>query len=110
MATGDQQLPPTSLRPGTTYPIGGHQFNGLSEGGTYGDDAMMSTNYPLVRIRNNATGHVFYARTHDHSRMGVRRWGAPKSPPRSSTCRWGPSWAPATLVVVTNGIRRRRCR
>ena len=30
-----------------------------------------ATNYPLVRITNNSTGHVFYARTHDHSTMGV---------------------------------------
>ena len=28
-------------------------------------------NYPLVRITNKATHHVFYARTHDHSTMGV---------------------------------------
>jgi len=26
---------------------------------------------PLVRITNNSTHHVFYARTHDHSTMGV---------------------------------------
>src|SRR3954465_12768418 len=30
-----------------------------------------ATNYPLVRITNEATHHVFYARTHDHSTMGV---------------------------------------
>jgi hypothetical protein len=24
-----------------------------------------------VRLTNNSTGHVFYARTHDHSTMGV---------------------------------------
>ena len=103
MAAGDQQLPPTTLQPGTTYPIGGRQFNGLSEGGTYGDDAMMSTNYPLVRIRNNATGHVFYARTHNHSQMGVRRWGAPThhhAVRRAAGTELGAS----TLVVVTNGI------
>ena len=37
----------------------------------YGDDAQMATNYPLIRITNNASHHVFYARTHDHSSMGV---------------------------------------
>jgi hypothetical protein len=31
----------------------------------------MNSNYPLVRITNNSTKHVFYARTHDHSTMGV---------------------------------------
>src|ERR1700751_2281455 len=36
-----------------------------------GDDQQSATNYPLVRITNNATGHVFYSRTHDHSSMAV---------------------------------------
>ena len=31
----------------------------------------MATNYPLVRITNDFTHHVFYARTHDHSTMGI---------------------------------------
>ena len=37
----------------------------------FGDEFETATNYPLVRIVNNATGHVFYARTHDHSTMGI---------------------------------------
>jgi hypothetical protein len=51
--------------------ISGTQFNGLSQGAEYGDDAQAATNYPLVRITNNTTHHVFYARTHNHSTMGV---------------------------------------
>jgi hypothetical protein len=51
--------------------IEGTQFNGLSQGASYGDDAQMATNYPIVRIVNDATKHVFYARTHGHSTMGV---------------------------------------
>jgi hypothetical protein len=31
----------------------------------------MATNYPIVSIRNNATGHVFYCRTANFSTMGV---------------------------------------
>jgi hypothetical protein len=62
----------TTLSPGSTNnPIEGTQFNGLSQGGMYGDDAQMATNYPLVRIENKATRHIFYARTHGHSTMGV---------------------------------------
>jgi len=98
------QLPPTTLRPGITYPIGGRQFNGLSEGGTYGDDAMMSTNYPLVRIRNNATGHVFYARTHNHSQMGVQALGSPEITTTQFDVPNGTEPGASTLVVVTNGI------
>ncbi len=51
--------------------ISGTQFNGLSNGAAYGDDAGMNTNFPLVRITNTATGHVFYAKTHNFSTMGV---------------------------------------
>jgi hypothetical protein len=62
---------PGSVQTGATYSISGTQFNGLSQGSAYGDDFQNATNYPLVRITNRATGHVFYARTHDHSTMGV---------------------------------------
>lgn len=62
---------PTKLLRGNSYQISGTQFNGLSCGSDYGDDATMASNYPLVRITNLATGHVIYARTHDHSSMGV---------------------------------------
>ena len=62
---------PSAVTPGMTYSVEGTQFNGVSNGASYGDDAQMNTNYPLVRITNNATGHVFYAKTHNHSTMGV---------------------------------------
>ena len=67
---------PADLVPGHTYTLSGTQFNGLSQACSYGDDAQMSTNYPLVRIKNIGTGHVFYARTHDHSTMAVAYTGA----------------------------------
>ena len=56
---------------GKTSTLSGTQFNGLSQGAAYGDDAQSATNYPLVRITNVATGHVFYARTFNHSTMAV---------------------------------------
>jgi hypothetical protein len=63
---------PTSVTPGVSnYEITGTQFNGLTQGAAYGDDFQDATNYPLVRIVNNATQHVAYCRTHDHSTMGV---------------------------------------
>ena len=60
-----------TLTHGLTYALKGTQLNGLSQGAAYGDDAQAASNYPLVRITNTATGHVFYARTHNHSSMGV---------------------------------------
>jgi hypothetical protein len=54
---------PTNLSPGATCQLSGVQLNGLSQGAYYGDDAQAATNYPIVRITNNATGHVFFANT-----------------------------------------------
>ncbi len=65
------QSVPATLTRGGTFQISGQQFNGLSCGADYGDDATMATNYPLVRITNDSTGHIFYARTHDHSTMAI---------------------------------------
>lgn len=62
---------PDQVVPGKSYLIAGFQFNGLSQGAAYGDDVQAATNYPLVRITNKKTGHVFYSRTHDHSSMAV---------------------------------------
>ena len=60
-----------NLLAGSTYRVWGHQFNGLSQAQAFGDELSAAQNYPLVRITNKATHHVFYARTHDHSTMGV---------------------------------------
>ena len=62
---------PTSIAAGSSYPIMGTQFNGLTQASAYGDELQNATNYPLVRLTNQASGHVFYARTHGHSSMGV---------------------------------------
>lgn len=62
---------PTKIARGKTYQISGTQFNGLSQAMSFGDEYQNATNFPLVRITNVASGHVSYARTHDHSSMGV---------------------------------------
>jgi hypothetical protein len=53
-----------------TFTLTGQQLNGLSEGASYGDDAEMSSNYPLVQL-TDADGNVFYARTFNWSSTGV---------------------------------------
>jgi hypothetical protein len=54
-----------------------------------------------VRITNNATGHVFYSRTHDHSSMAVAFNGVVSTHfDVPATQERGPS----QLVVVANGI------
>jgi hypothetical protein len=95
------QSAPARVSPGGAYIISGHLFNGMSQGAAYGDDQQSATNYPLVRITNNATGHVFYSRTHDHSSMGVAFNGIVSThfdvPTNQET-------GPSQLVVVANGI------
>jgi hypothetical protein len=93
---------PSAVTRGSTYPISGTQFNGLSQASCYGDELETATNYPLVRITNNSTHHVFYARTHDHSTMGVATGSATVSTNFDvlATMEAGAS----TLVVVANGI------
>src|SRR6266545_4604253 len=95
---------PANVVAGNTYAISGKLFNGFSEGASYGDDAQMSTNYPLVRIINHATGHVFYARTHDHSRMGVEPVGSSEIVTTQFDVPLGLESGPSDLIVVVNGI------
>jgi uncharacterized repeat protein (TIGR03803 family) len=93
---------PPTIAPNQTYKITGTQFNGLSQAVAYGDDYQAATNYPLVRITNNATQDVFYARTHDHSTMAIATGGLPVSTyfDTPTTLETGAS----TLQVVANGI------
>jgi hypothetical protein len=60
-----------SLLWNNVYTITGRQLNGLSQAVSYGDDATMATNYPLVRLSNTITGAITYCRTFNHSSMGV---------------------------------------
>jgi hypothetical protein len=87
---------------GSADSVSGTQFNGLSQAAAVGDELNAATNYPLVRITNLASGHVVYARTHDHSSMGVATGSTVVStlfnvPAAAET-------GPSSLVVVANGI------
>jgi hypothetical protein len=62
---------PLLLSRGSSYKISGVRSNGMSQGSAYGDDVQAATNFPLVRITNLATHHVFYTRTHNPSSMAV---------------------------------------
>jgi hypothetical protein len=93
---------PTALVRGQTYTLTGTQLNGLSEAANVGDELTAATNYPLVRLTNAASGHVFYARTHDHSSMGVATGAAAVSTRFDVPA--GTETGPASLVVVANGI------
>lgn len=93
---------PSTVVGGNTYTIFGTQFNGLTQASTYGDDTQNATNYPIVRIKNHGTGHVFYARTHGHSTMGVATGSTIVSTKFDAPA--GLESGPSDLVVVANGI------
>jgi hypothetical protein len=94
---------PATVTRGDTYQISGTQFNGLSQaGGGMGDEYQSSTNYPLIQITNNKTKHVFYAREHDPSTMGVATGSTSVTtnfdvPTKMDT-------GASSLVVIANGI------
>ena len=62
---------PHHVLKGQTFELKGRQLNGLSQAVSYGDDATMATNYPLVQIRHEGSNAVHFCRTRDHSTMGV---------------------------------------
>lgn len=93
---------PTTVTVGDTYKISGTQFNGLSQGADFGDDAQSATNYPLVRIRNNKSGDYFYARTHNFS-SGVDT--GTKIVSTEFDVLAGTETGPSTLEVIANGIK-----
>jgi hypothetical protein len=66
----------TDLSPGNNYSISGKQLAGLTQGSFWGDEQQNATNYGLVQITNNATHHVFYARSFNFSNTSI----APNAP------------------------------
>jgi hypothetical protein len=93
---------PRSVQRGQTYMVIGRQLNGLSQAAAFGDEYQTATNYPLVRITNDATGHVFYAKTHNHSTMAVATRNIPVYTHFDVPA--GMETGPSKLVVVANGI------
>jgi hypothetical protein len=92
---------PHHIRAKQTYTLRGRLLNGLSQACSYGDDATMATNYPIVRLVT-AGGHVVYCRTFDHSSMGVATGQAIES--TQFKVPLGVPNGPAELCVIANGI------
>jgi hypothetical protein len=94
-------LASVALSRGSSLVLFGNRFNGASQAGAYGDDFQDATNYPLVRITNKNTGHVFYCRTHDHNTMAV---GYPGPTYTHLDIPANMETGASNLEVVTNGI------
>jgi hypothetical protein len=84
-----------------SYLLTGTLLNGISEGATYGDDAQMDSNYPLVRLMDLAN-NVYYARTYNWNSTSVQttnrlvstQFILPRNLPQANY----------SLVAVANGI------
>jgi hypothetical protein len=90
-----------SANGGGSFRLTGRQLNGLSEGASYGDDAEMSSNFPLVRL-TSASGQVAYATTYAWSSTGVATGDAEVSV--SFRLPAGLARGHYKLAVVANGI------
>jgi hypothetical protein len=93
---------PKTVTHGNSYTISGQQFNGFSAGAAYGDDAQMASNFPIVVIKNKATGHFSFARTTNFSTMGIATGTATVS--ATFAVPSGIETGPSTIYVVANGI------
>ena len=92
---------PDTLVIGHSYLLTGTLLTGLSQANSYGDDAQMATNYPIVQITDTVGGAVYYLQTQDFSSLGIAVQG-------NQTCSVAvPSTTPPgsySLVVIANGI------
>src|SRR5258708_7812381 len=92
----------SSIAPnGNNYTLTGTQLNGLSAGASYGDDAEMDSNYPIVELQDGA-GKIHFARTFNWSSTGVATGTTPVTTDFSL-----PTGLPSgtyALTVVANGI------
>jgi FG-GAP-like repeat len=70
-------------------------------GASYGDDYQSDTNFPLVQIVNNATGHTFFARTFNHSTRSVAVNAAVTTSFQAAAAT---ETGASTLYVIANGI------
>lgn len=92
---------PASAVQGGSFVLAGVRFNGMSQASAFGDENQNATNYPIVRLVNDVTQHVFYARTHDHSSMAV---ASPDTVTTHVDLPPAIEPGPSHLVVVANGI------
>ncbi len=85
---------------GRIYTMTGTQLNGISEGASYGDDAEMSSNYPIAKL-TDPNGKVTYARTFNWT-PGVATGNRKVTAEFELPANIGPG--PFKLNVIANGI------
>jgi hypothetical protein len=104
----------TLSRGGTNFTLAGSLFRDVSQGATYGDNAQMATNYPMVRITNNTSGRVCWGRTHNWAIQNSTQFDVPPDNTGSggnadwalvvNTCDTVAGGGASTLVLIVNGL------
>jgi hypothetical protein len=84
-----------------TFTLTGTQLNGISEGASYGDDAEMSSNYPIIRLTGD-DGKVHYAYSHDWSSTNVQTGSTSET--TNFDLPSGLASGHYTVTVIANGI------
>ena len=84
-----------------TYVLTGTQLNGFSEGAAYGDDAEMSSNYPIIQLTDLAN-NVYYARSYGWTSTGVDTGSTPVGAEFTLPAGVGPG--EYYVSVIANGI------
>jgi subtilisin-like proprotein convertase family protein len=100
LAAGKPVVTGVTINADGSFHLTGTGLNGISEGASYGDDAQMNTNYPIVRLVSGT--NVYYARTYNWTSTGVATGATPVATelrPSGGT----PSGA-YSLYVIANGI------
>ena len=82
------------------FTLTGLRLNGSSAGASYGDDAEMDENYPIVSL--SAGGKVRYARTYDWSSTGIQQ---KKASTTKLTLKKGTPAGTHQLVISAAGIQ-----
>jgi autotransporter-associated beta strand protein len=85
----------------STFTLTGTQLNGISAGASYGDDAEMDSNFPIVEYLDH-NGSYHYARTFNWSSTGVQTGSTPVT--TQYTLPAGVTDGAYRVQVVTNGI------
>ncbi len=95
---------PSAMIVGHSYTITGQRLNGISSGASYGDDAQMATNYPIVQLTERATGKVRFLRSYDFSTMGIAKAGDTTTAACQVQVPTDLDEGTYDMVVVANGI------
>jgi hypothetical protein len=100
VASGQPVIDGISYNEDGSLLITGVLLNGISEGASYGDDAQMNSNYPIVRFTSG--GVVFYGRTYNWSSTCVDNPNLIVS----TQCIIPPNLppGPCSIQVIANGI------